>query len=181
MSGNEGFTQLAPIDLNSGSLGAGGILIEAPQYHEYVKGRYQKNKETFFERLCFECGVTVISGNLLGLVYGLGYGYRNRPRGIKNYKLTINSLLNGAGRFSSRTGSFLGVFAILYRFSRRTIEYARGKNDKWNDIGSIALAGGLSGLPRGPFVSGFGAVFLGGFGASYIFFKSFMEERLEGF
>jgi len=169
---------LNPLGLETDHRGAGSILAEVPiKKHDYVTSRYDRQSEGFTERLCYEAGVSYIIGSLSGGVYGAIHGYRNQN--YPNWKLKMNAILNGGGKYASRTGNTLAVFALLYRLSRWNFKSLRNTNDEWNDIGAVAVAGSLSALPKGLSISALAGVALGCYASGLIYFKRHMEDYLD--
>lgn len=57
-------------------------------------------------------GAAYMLGILGGGAYGLKQGLQSTPS--SRFKVKLNSVLNHCGRYGSRTGNTLGVFAVMY-------------------------------------------------------------------
>jgi Tim17/Tim22/Tim23/Pmp24 family len=84
-----------------------GVRGNAPDYLDYdQKGRGVVT--TMFANT----GAAYMMGIAGGGIYGLRTGLSSTPS--SRFKVKLNSVLNHCGRYGSRTGNTLGVFAVLY-------------------------------------------------------------------
>jgi len=57
-------------------------------------------------------GVSYLTGITAGGLYGFQQGVKSTPS--TRFRVQLNSVLNHCGRYGSRAGNTLGVFAVLY-------------------------------------------------------------------
>ena len=116
-----------------------GIFDDEPDYLDYnYRGRpYQ-------EKLFFNAGGSYMSGSLAGAFYGAIRGLRNAPS--DKFRVKMNGMLNGAGKFGSRCGNGMGVLAFYYTSAEYLINMT-GLEEYHNlgIAGNQTLAGFLSG------------------------------------
>jgi len=163
-------------------IGLGGMFADIPMEvleHEYLKPRLTSRREkSWGERLTFETGVCYLSGIFIGGSIGAVQGWR-KP-GPTNFKLKMNSILNGSGRLGSRTGNTFGVFALTFSLSKSLVKYQRRKDDIMNDILGVGMAGTVVALPKGPLT----ALAVGGVMCSaasiMVYGRQFAEAKLKG-
>jgi len=115
-------------------------------------------------------GLSYLVGIGGGGLYGLQRGIASTPS--SKFKVQVNSVLNNAGRYGSRVGNTLGVFAVMY-----SLFEGLGDNlelDRYTGIESTAppLAAMLTGItyfaPSGVRVAALGgAIGMGAVGATY--------------
>ena len=78
-----------------------------PDYLDYdPKGR------GMFVKMCANSGLSYLIGITAGGLYGLRTGLASTPS--NKFRVQLNSVLNHSGRYGSRAGNMLGVFAVLY-------------------------------------------------------------------
>ena len=90
------------------SLGlAGAGLGHTPDYLEYdTKGR------GVVVTMFANAGMSYLTGVTFGGAYGFRKGLQSTPS--NRFRVQLNSILNHCGRYGSRGGNTLGVFAIMY-------------------------------------------------------------------
>lgn len=132
--------------------GPGGIFLQLPSEmaaHEYLRPQLTTRKEkTWSERLTYETGICYLTGLLGGGSFGAVDGWLKANKKA-HFKLKINSVLNSSGRLGSRLGNGFACYALLFSVSKSLIKYQRRKNDIYNDIAGVTVAGTLCTLPRG--------------------------------
>lgn len=121
-------------------------------------------------------GACYLMGIGAGGIYGLQKGIASTPS--SKFKVQVNSVLNNAGRYGSRAGNTLGVFAVLY-----SLYEGLGDNleiDRYTGFESSAppLAAMMTGIsyfaPAGVRVAALGgAIGLGAVGATYAGYTAF--------
>jgi len=115
-------------------------------------------------------GMCYLAGIAGGGIYGLQKGLASTTS--SKFKVKVNSVLNNAGRYGSRTGNSLGVFAVIY-----SLYEGLGDNleiDRYTGIESSAppFAAMMTGItyfaPTGLRVAALGgAIGFGAVGATY--------------
>jgi import inner membrane translocase subunit TIM23 len=81
----------------------------SPDYLDYdVKGR------GIFSTMFANSGMAYLLGISAGGIYGFRQGLAATPS--TRFRVQVNSVLNHCGRYGSRAGNALGVFAVLYSF-----------------------------------------------------------------
>lgn len=105
-----------------------------------------------------------------GGLYGLQRGIASTPS--SKFKVQVNSVLNNAGRYGSRYGNTLGVFAVLYSIYEGLGDQLELDRYTGFDTTSPPLAAMLTGVsyyaPSGLRVASLGgALGLGAVGATY--------------
>ena len=79
----------------------------APDYLDYdPKGR------GVFSTMCANSGLSYLLGIGGGGLYGFRQGLAATPS--SRFRVQVNSILNHSGRYGSRAGNAMGVFAVLY-------------------------------------------------------------------
>ena len=98
-------------------------------------------------------------GLAVGGVWGLKEGV-TRPLGTRsNFRLRLNSVLNGCTRRGTLLGNSLGVLgeafskmtmeyaktlvAIFYNLTNSSLDSARGRHDVWNSMAAAAASGAI--------------------------------------
>ena len=133
--------------------------------HEYLPRRGPIGYENldYSTKLFYESGICYLTGIVGGGTIGFIQGALTP--GPTNLKLRLNAILNHSGRMGSLTGNSLGITALCYTSSKALIKWNRnGIVDKYNDIGGLAMAGMLTGIPRGLIYSTGSALALGSVG-----------------
>jgi hypothetical protein len=80
-------------------------------------------------------GMSYLIGTAAGGVYGFRQGLAATPS--NRFRVQLNSVLNHSGRYGSRAGNTLGVFAILYSLYEgladnvSMLEYASFNDSAW--------------------------------------------------
>lgn len=69
-------------------------------------------RRSIWGQASYNIGYSYFSGLFLGGAYGVLWGIKNCQ--IMNLRVLVNSILNGAGRFGSRTGNAAGMLALIY-------------------------------------------------------------------
>lgn len=160
---NISLTTVAP------ALGMGSQQGQQPDYLEFdQKGRGVVVTMFANAGMCYLLG---IGG---GGLYGLQRGIVSTPS--SKFKVKLNSVLNHSGRFGSRVGNTLGVFAVLYSLYEGlgdTLEL-----DRYTGFESTSplVAAGLTGMsyygPAGIRVAGLGGMIgCGAVSATYATYK----------
>jgi import inner membrane translocase subunit TIM23 len=86
-----------------------GVPTQQPDYLDYdPKGR------GIVVSMFANSGVAYLMGITGGGLYGLRTGLAATPS--TRFRVQLNSVLNHSGRYGSRAGNTLGVFAIFYSF-----------------------------------------------------------------
>jgi len=121
-------------------------------------------------------GSCYLMGIGAGGVYGLQKGIASTPS--SKFKVQVNSVLNNAGRYGSRYGNTLGVFAVLYSLYEGIADNL--ELDRFTGIESSAppLAAMMTGIsyfaPAGLRVAALGgALGFGAVGATYAGYTAF--------
>lgn len=84
-----------------------GIQAAKPDYLDYdPKGR------GIFTTMCANAGVAYLIGTSAGGVYGFRQGLAATPS--SRLRVQVNSILNHCGRYGSRAGNAMGIYAIFY-------------------------------------------------------------------
>ncbi len=92
------------------------------------------------------CYVTgLVGGGLVGAVQGYQAARANKVLS-QNFKLTLNSVLNGAGRLSSKTSNHFGVFSFVFSLVRGISREQRGTVDYKNEVAGVGAAATLVSL-----------------------------------
>lgn len=142
-----------------------------------VKGQAQPDYLDFDQKgrgvvvtMFANAGLSYLVGIGGGGLYGLQRGISSTPS--SKFKVQVNSVLNNAGRYGSRMGNTLGVFAVMY-----SLFEGLGDNlelDRYTGIESTAppLAAMMTGItyfaPSGVRVAALGgAIGMGAVGATY--------------
>lgn len=73
---------------------------------------YDIRGRSYSERMMYNTGTSYLLGILGGGLYGTLHGYRESPS--HKFKIKLNSVLNGGGKYGSRAGNGLGSLAIFY-------------------------------------------------------------------
>lgn len=96
-------------------IGRGGLFDEEPDYLEFdYKGR------PYHEKLFFNGGLAYTAGSIGGALFGAMRGFASSPS--DKFRLKVNGLLNGAGKFGSRAGNNCGVLAMYYTTFEKLID-----------------------------------------------------------
>ena len=96
-------------------LRGGGLFNEEPDYLEYnYRGR------PYSEKLFFNAGLSYMGGSVAGFVFGGYRGLAAAPSG--KFKVRMNGLLNGAGKYGSRAGNGAGVLALFYTSFEKLVD-----------------------------------------------------------
>jgi len=77
-----------------------------PDYIEYDP------KARGFNTVFANAGMAYLIGTGAGGLYGLRLGLQSAPS--THFRVRVNSILNQCGRYGSRAGNTMGVFAVLY-------------------------------------------------------------------
>ena len=88
--------------------------------------------------------MSYLGGIGFGGMYGLLHGLRHSPS--RRFKVRMNSVLNGAGKYGSRAGNGLGIIAMLYTSfeclaDRFEVESYVGGSDMVNPVLAAAATG----------------------------------------
>ena len=111
--------QLQTVAPALGVRGAGGTTT-TPDYLDYdQKGRGVVT--TMFANT----GAAYMMGIAGGGLYGLRTGLASTPS--SRFKVQLNSVLNHCGRYGSRTGNTVGVFAVLYSLYEGLADHVSSK------------------------------------------------------
>ena len=107
-----------------------GVATQQPDYLDYdPKGR------GIIVTMFANSGVAYLMGIAGGGIYGLRSGLAATPS--NRFRVQLNSVLNHSGRYGSRAGNTLGVFAIFYSFFEGIADQVRGAtvqcNAQYND------------------------------------------------
>jgi import inner membrane translocase subunit TIM23 len=124
-------------------LGRGKIFDdEEPDYLDFnIKGR------PYYEKLFYNSGLSYVLGSAAGAAFGASRGYVLAPS--DKFRVRVNGLLNGAGKYGSRGGNGMGVLALFYTTFEKLIdlsgveEYTGGSILFFNQIGAGAATGML--------------------------------------
>lgn len=120
-----------------------------------------------FNTVFANAGVAYLMGITGGGLYGLRQGIQSAPS--SHFRVRFNSILNHSGRYGSRAGNTLGVFAVLYSL----YEVIADQYDLEERIGARAISPAL-----GSFVApALGAV---GAGVTYYAPSGFRAAGLAG-
>ena len=93
----------------------GGLFDEEPDYLEYnFKGR------PYLEKLFFNTGFAYLGGSVAGCVFGAVNGVSNAPS--DKFRVRVNALLTGAGKYGSRAGNSMGVLAMYYTSIEKLVD-----------------------------------------------------------
>jgi hypothetical protein len=99
-----------------------GVVDRAPpDYLEYdTKGR------GVVVTLFANSGVAYLMGIAGGGIYGFRQGLLATPS--HRFRVQLNSVLNHCGRYGSRAGNTIGVFAVLYSLYEGLADHVRGNS-----------------------------------------------------
>jgi hypothetical protein len=101
------FTGARNISLNTIGPALGQASQQKPDYLDYdQKGR------GLVVTMFANTGLSYLIGICGGGVYGLQRGITNTPS--SKFKVQLNSIMNHCGRYGSKAGNQLGVFAVMY-------------------------------------------------------------------
>jgi mitochondrial import inner membrane translocase subunit TIM23 len=96
-------------------IGRGSLFDEEPDYLEYnYKGR------PYYEKLFFNSGLAYAAGSFAGAMFGAARGFASSPS--DKFRVKVNGLLNGAGKYGSRGGNNMGVLALYYTTFEKLID-----------------------------------------------------------
>ncbi|GKY93728.1 hypothetical protein MPSEU_000339900 [Mayamaea pseudoterrestris] len=134
-------------------------LAAAPDYLDYdPKGR------GIIVTMFANTGMSYLLGTSAGGVYGFRQGLQATPN--TRFRVQLNSVLNHCGRYGSRAGNTMGVFAVLYSLFEGAADQLdiedklkiRAISPAAASMFNPALAATLSGVtyfaPSGPRVAG---------------------------
>lgn len=93
--------------------GSGAAKHDEKQYLAY-------ERRGLWGQCGYNIGYAYFGGLALGGPYGMVNGIRNAPN--RKFRILLNSVLNGSGRYGSRTGNAVGVLALLYTVIERQLE-----------------------------------------------------------
>ena len=97
---------------------------KAPDYLDYdPKGR------GVFTTMCANSGMAYLLGIGGGGVYGFRQGLAATPS--SRFRVQVNSILNHCGRYGSRAGNAMGVFAVLYSLYEGLADHVSFLNRRW--------------------------------------------------
>lgn len=74
-------------------------------------------------------GVSYLLGIAGGGIYGFQKGISSTPS--SKFKVQVNSVLNHCGRYGSKAGNSMGVFAVMYSLYEGVFDQVSAQ-DKWN-------------------------------------------------
>ena len=121
------------------SFGSFGQEEEEPDYLEFnYRGR------PYYEKLFYNAGLAYMAGSFGGAVFGAFRGLQSAPS--DKFRVRVNGLLNGAGKFGSRGGNGMGVLALYYTTAEQLVNMSG--LEEYHDGGVVvnqALAGFISG------------------------------------
>lgn len=148
------------------ALGIGGGGERQPDYLDYdQKGR------GLVTTMFANAGLSYLIGIAGGGLYGLQKGISSTPS--SKFKVQVNSVLNHCGRYGSKAGNSLGVFAVIYSLYEGLAD--KLEIDQMTGIDAISppLAAGMTGItyyaPAGIRVAALaGTLGFGMVGATYV-------------
>lgn len=108
-------------DVFSGSFNPSQIDLGAALASQYALPSASANtqkryltaeRRSIWGQASYNIGYSYFSGLFVGGVYGVLWGIKNCQ--IMNFRVLMNSILNGGGKFGSRTGNAAGMLAFIY-------------------------------------------------------------------
>jgi import inner membrane translocase subunit TIM23 len=111
------------IQLHTVAPALGVIGKNTPDYLDYdTKGR------GIIVTMFANAGMSYVLGTTFGGVYGVRQGLVATPS--NRFRVKLNSVLNHSGRYGSRAGNTLGVFAVLYSLYEGLADHVSGSRTK---------------------------------------------------
>mmetsp|Transcript_7606 Transcript_7606/g.18774 ORF Transcript_7606/g.18774 Transcript_7606/m.18774 type:complete len:150 (+) Transcript_7606:219-668(+) len=89
-----------------------GISSSQQGHHQPDYLEYDAGGRGLVVTMFANAGLSYLVGITGGGLFGLQHGLRTTPS--SKFRVQLNSVLNSTGRYGSKTGNTLGVFAVLY-------------------------------------------------------------------